>query len=328
MKFNKLNRLKVKLKAKKNLLQGKTQIRRIPFALAIHGGAGNYDKDQLPASIRKGKEKGLGQALEAGYQILQKGGSSLDAVQAAVVVLEDSEFFNAGKGAVLTQDQTVELDASLMSSDFCVGAVGGLKATKNPILLARQIMEKTPFVFLIGKEADKFAAQQGLQKVPNRYFITDRRLKEWQKTDKAAKNKPLEGAEWGTVGAVALDQRGQLAAATSTGGINYKMAGRVGDASVIGAGTYATEFCAVSCTGQGEAFIKKSIASFVCQLVRFGVSLDEAAFRAIFEELASVDGQGGLIAIDHFGRCVMPFSTLSMSRGYWQADGKPMIFLD
>jgi beta-aspartyl-peptidase (threonine type) len=261
---------------------------------------------------------------------LQQGGSSLDAVQASVVVLEDSEFFNAGKGAVLTRDKTVELDASIMSGDSRAGAVGGVKKTKNPILLARQVMDYTPFVFLIGEEADKFASQQGLEIVSNSYFITDKSLQAWQKAEKSDKKSQhiVEKFELGTVGAVALDQAGGLAAATSTGGINYKMAGRVGDSAVIGAGIYATELCAVSCTGQGEAFIRKSIASFVCQLIRMGASLEEAAFSAIFEEIASIQGRGGLIAIDCLGRCVMPFNTSSMSRGYWQAEGNHLVFLD
>jgi L-asparaginase / beta-aspartyl-peptidase len=305
-------------------------LQRAAFSLAVHGGAGNYDSKKLPASLRKSKKADLEQALTIGYRILQQGGSSLDAVQASVVVLEDSEFFNAGKGAVLNQDKTVELDASIMSSDSRAGAVGGIKKTKNPILLARQIMENTPFVFLIGKEADEFASQQGLEMVPNNYFITEERLQAWQKAaeSKTKSKKSIEKFEFGTVGAVALDQNGGLAAATSTGGINYKMAGRVGDSAVIGAGTYATELCAVSCTGRGEAFIRKSISSFVCLLIRMGASLEEAAFRAIFEELASIQGEGGLIAIDCLGRCAMPFSTLSMSRGYWQAEGTPLVFLD
>jgi beta-aspartyl-peptidase (threonine type) len=318
---------------KKNYLkvQENKQATRFSFSLAIHGGAGNYDSSKLSISLKEKKRKALEQALEAGHQILQKGGSSLDAVQSSVVILEDSEFFNAGRGAVLTKDRTVEMDASIMSSDSRAGAVGGVKETKNPIVLARQVMDKTPYVFLIGKEADEFASIQCLAKVPNAYFITKKRLQAWQKAaeneKKNSKKELDEELELGTVGAVALDQSGQLAAATSTGGINYKMPGRVGDSAIIGAGTYATEYCAVSCTGRGEAFIRKSIAGFTCQLVRFGIALDDAAFRAIFEELASINGLGGLIAIDHMGRCAMPFNTLSMSRGYWQAGGSPMVFL-
>jgi L-asparaginase / beta-aspartyl-peptidase len=304
------------------------------FSLAIHGGAGNYESKKQAASIRENKRRTLEKALDAGIEILGKGGSSLDAVQSSVIILEDSEFFNAGKGAVLTKDKTVELDASIMSSDSRAGAVGAVKRTKNPILLARQIMENTPYVFLIGNEADEFASQQGLEIVSNAYFITPTRLKAWKKAAEGEKRKEPNGVleveefELGTVGAVALDQAGRLAAATSTGGINYKMPGRVGDSAVIGAGTYATIDCAVSCTGKGEAFIRRSISNFVCQLVRMGIPLDEVAFRAIFEELASVEGQGGLIAIDRWGRCAMPFSTRSMCRGYWQEGGIPAIFLD
>lgn len=300
------------------------------FSLAVHGGAGNYDSNSLSFDIREGKKHSLEEALNAGYQILQVGGSSLDAVQAAVVILEDSEFFNAGKGAVLNRDKAVELDASIMCSDSRAGAVGGVKETKNPILLARQVMDNTPYVFLIGKAADEFASFRGLEKVSNNYFIVDRSLQAWQKAadHKNRTEKSLEELELGTIGAVALDQAGQLAAATSTGGINYKMPGRVGDSAIIGAGTYATEFCAISCTGKGEAFIRKSIASFVSQLVRLGISLEEAVSRAIFEELASIHAQGGLIAVDRLGNCFMPFSTLSMSRGCWQSGGKPLVFLE
>lgn len=304
----------------------------IPFSLAVHGGAGDYDGKTLTASLKRKKEEALYQALEAGQYILQNGGCSLDAVQAAVVVLEDSEFFNAGRGSVLTKDKMVELDASIMSCDFRAGAVGGVKEIKNPILAARQVMEHTSHVLLIGKAADQFAFQQGLEKVPNTYFITEKRLKDWQKAADSEKKesgeKYIEKQHLGTVGAVAIDQAGCLAAATSTGGINYKMAGRVGDSALIGAGNYATPYCAVSCTGQGEMFIRKSVASFVCHLVRSGVPLEEAAFRAIFEELPSIGGKGGLIAINHLGQCVMPFNTLTMSRGYWQAGGRPLVYLD
>jgi L-asparaginase / beta-aspartyl-peptidase len=299
------------------------------FSLAIHGGAGNERKKLSPA-MKRGKKEALWQALDAGYQILHKGGSSLDAVQASVVILENSEFFNAAKGAVLTKDKTVELDASIMGSDLRGGAVGAVKKTKNPILLAREVMEYTPCVLLVGEKADQFASKQRLEKVPNAYFITKRRLQAWLKAEEREKEKNPQSDEneLGTVGAVALDQKGHLAAATSTGGINFKMAGRIGDSALIGAGTYATGYCAVSCTGQGEAFIRLSTASFVCQLVRLGVSLEEAARRAIFEEISSIGGKGGLIAIDHLGSCAMPFNTLSMCRGYWQKGGKPIIYSD
>ncbi len=317
---------------KKNLFRRKKENQSFLFSLAIHGGAGNQTGETVASSIKREKEKALMQALKAGYEVLEKKGSSLDAVQAAVIVLEDSEFFNAGKGAVLTKDKTVELDASIMSSDSRAGAVGGVKETKNPILLARYVMEQTPYVFLIGEKADQLASQQGLEKVPNTYFITRKRLHAWQQAAKSEKKQMkeaiVEKLELGTVGAVALDQAGSLAAATSTGGLNYKMAGRVGDSAVIGAGTYANKYCAVSCTGKGEFFIRQSIASFVCQAIRLGIPLEEAAFCGIFERVSSIGGEGGLIAIDHLGRCAMPYNTLSMSRGYWHAGGAPMIYLD
>jgi beta-aspartyl-peptidase (threonine type) len=308
------------------------QVSEASFAIAIHGGAGNDDSKKWTSTVKKRKLQALQQALEAGYQILQDRGSSLDAVQAAVIVLENSEFFNAGKGAVLTKEKSVELDASIMCSDSRAGAVGCIKETKNPILLARQVMEHTPYVLLIGEKADQFAFQQGLKKVPNDYFITKRGLKAWQKAADREKGKikahSVEMLELGTVGAVAVDQEGILAAATSTGGINYKMAGRVGDSAIIGAGTYATEYCAVSCTGLGEVFIRQAVASVICQLVKMGVSLEDAAFGAIFEEISFIGGLGGLIAMDRLGCCVMPFSTLSMSRGYWRVGGKPHVYLD
>lgn len=303
------------------------RIFRQPFVLAVHGGANYYSSEQLSPTIKKGRQKGLLQALEAGYGLLKKGKSSLDAVQAAVVVLENNEFFNAGRGAVLTRDGTVELDASIMSSDSRAGAAASVKRTKNPILLARQIMEETSHVLLIERKADEFAAQQGLEQVSNDYFIVKRCLQAWKK---AANNEIKESAllELGTVGAVALDLKGCLAAATSSGGINYKMNGRVGDSALIGAGTYANPYCAVSCTGRGEIFIRRSIASFVCLLVSLGFSLEVAAFKAIFEEVESIGGKGGLIAIDCLGNCVMPFNTPSMSRGYWLAGEDPVIDLD
>ncbi|MFN7141367.1 MAG: isoaspartyl peptidase/L-asparaginase family protein, partial [Limisphaerales bacterium] len=238
-----------------------------PFGIVIHGGAGAPDRKEMTKEREAEYHTVLKEAIEAGHSILARGGTSLDAVTAAIIVLEDSPLFNAGRGAVLNTEGKIELDASIMDGKTtAAGAVAGVKETKNPILLARAVMEKTPHVMLAGDATDRFAREQKLTRVPNKYFETERRREAWERLKKK-ESKPSqrssavydsETAGFGTVGAVALDQHGNLAAGTSTGGRINKMVGRVGDSPIIGAGTYANnETCAVSGTGHGEYFIRR-----------------------------------------------------------------------
>ena len=271
--------------------------------IAIHGGAGVMRRDEPGAAHRAVLEE----ALEAGYDILRANGSSLDAVAAAVVVLEDSPLFNAGRGSCFTADGEIEMDASIMDgATLRAGAVAAVRRIRNPILAARLVMEKTRHVLLAGAGAERFARQQGLRLESQSYFRTAKRL--------AALRKNLKDYH-GTVGAVALDSDGRLAAATSTGGYNGKMPGRVGDSPLIGAGTYADDrACAVSGTGLGEAFIRAAVGHDVCARMLYAkVSLASAA-RAALESVANVGGDGGLIAVDRRGNVAMPFNSEGMFR--------------
>ena len=272
-------------------------------ALAVHGGAGVLRADKPGARHRAV----LAQALEAGYEILRRGGASLDAVAAAIVVLEDSPLFNAGRGSSFNSDGEIEMDASIMDgATLRAGAVAAVRRIRNPILAARAVMEKTRHVLLAGSGAERFARNQGLQMAPVSYFRTARRL--------AALKKNLKNYH-GTVGAVALDADGNLAAATSTGGYTGKLPGRIGDSPLIGAGTYAdNRACAVSGTGLGEAFIRAAVGHDVCARMRYmNVSLDAAA-RAALKNVASLGGDGGLIALDRRGNVAMPFNSQGMFR--------------
>jgi len=271
--------------------------------IAIHGGAGVMRRDEPGAAHRAVLEE----ALEAGYDILRANGSSLDAVAAAVVVLEDSPLFNAGRGSCFTADGEIEMDASIMDgATLRAGAVAAVRRIRNPILAARLVMEKTRHVLLAGAGAERFARQQGLRLESQSYFRTAKRL--------AALRKNLKDYH-GTVGAVALDSDGRLAAATSTGGYTGKMPGRVGDSPLIGAGTYADDrACAVSGTGLGEAFIRAAVGHDVCARMLYAkVSLASAA-RAALESVANVGGDGGLIAVDRRGNVAMPFNSEGMFR--------------
>jgi beta-aspartyl-peptidase (threonine type) len=305
------------------------------FILVIHGGAGSVKKGQVSAEMEKAYAAGLEQALVAGYTILKKGGSSLDAVEAAVKILEDNPLFNAGRGAVFNNEGIVELDAAVMNGKTQeAGAVTGVTTIKNPVSAARAVMEKSVHVMMAGKGAENFAAGAGIELVDPFYFFTETRWKNLQKskaTDSVNKKqhkgtKSSEG-KTGTVGAVALDRSGNLAAATSTGGMLNKKPGRVGDAPVIGAGTYANNStCAISCTGWGEYYIRLVLAKTVSDMMEFGkMTLEQAAAEMVWKRLPALGGDGGLIAIDANGNFTMPFNTPGMFRGVIKADGKAVI---
>lgn len=299
--------------------------------LVIHGGAGNFSPDDISEEEQKEYKNKLEEALKAGYAILETGGSSLDAVEAAVRLLEDSPLFNAGKGAVLTNQEKAELDASIMDgATLKAGAVAGVTNIRNPVSAARKVMEVSPHVLLSGKGAEQFAGEQQLELADPSYFITEKSLQQIRRI-KEAEKKDQEGEgslkamdrKMGTVGAVALDKNGNLAAATSTGGMVNKRFGRVGDSPVIGAGTYANnKTCAVSCTGHGEFFIRYAAAYDVSALMEYkGWKLNKAAQYVIREKLMKAGGSGGMIAVDGEGNIAMELNTTSMFRGYINASG-------
>lgn len=298
------------------------------FAIVIHGGAGTINQANMTPAQLAEYERTLKAAVDSGYQVLEQGGSSLDAVTSAVLILEDSPLFNAGKGAVYTYEGGHELDASIMRGDtLAAGAVAGVTNVKNPVLLARAVMEKSEHVMLAGKGAEQFAKEQQLELVPNSYFNTEFRLKALEKARESLKKQPQQAmlrlsphwqAEWnmGTVGAVALDKQGNLAAATSTGGMTAKRYGRIGDAPIIGAGNFAdNSSCAVSATGHGEFFIRYRVAADICARVKYGgISAADAADQVIMRDLKNVGGTGGVIVIDKNGNISWPFNTEGMYR--------------
>ena len=296
------------------------------FAIAIHGGAGTILKSSMTPEQDALYRTKLAEAVEIGYTILEKGGTSLDAVEAVVQRLEDDSLFNAGKGSVFNSDGKVELDASIMDGNTLkAGAVAGVHHVKNPIRLARTVMEKSEHVFFIGDGAEKFAQEHGLELVDESYFFTEAR---WQSLQKAkAKESLTEKEKHGTVGAVALDQHGNLAAATSTGGMTNKKFGRIGDSPIIGAGTYAdNETCAISATGHGEYFIRAVVAHDIASLMRYkGLSLQAAAEEVIMKKLTKLGGTGGLVAIDRNANIAMPFNTDGMYRAYKVQGGKTFV---
>jgi len=286
------------------------------WALAIHGGAGAAPKD-LPHSELALTRSAMLAALEAGASILSGGGSSLDAVQAAVRILENCGVLNAGRGAVLNHEGFAELDACLMDGNGRrVGAVAGLRHVANPIDLARRLMDHGRHVMLAGPGAEQFATEQGLTLTPAPYFITERRRRQLDAAIVAA----------GTVGAVARDAQGNLAAATSTGGLTNKHVGRVGDSPIVGAGTLAENgLCAISATGDGEFFIRYTVASEVSARIRYQGKDVATAAREVIEDLKSLGGIGGLIAVDAAGRVTMPYSSAAMPRGQVSAGQPPLV---
>ena len=261
----------------------------------------------------------LTEALAAGFEILEKGGSSMDAVETTIRIMEDSPLFNAGKGAVFTNAGTNELDASIMDgSNLQAGAVAGVKTIKNPISAARKVMDETWHVMLAGDGADNFAKEQGLEIVNNNYFYTERRWKALQKEQDSEKH--------GTVGCVALDRNHNLAAGTSTGGLTNKRWGRIGDTPIVGAGNYANnQTCGVSGTGQGEYFIRGNMAFDVSALMNYSSLSVEKAAREVIDKLSQRGGRGGLIAMDKNGNIAMPFNTEGMYRGYYLNESEPII---
>jgi len=298
------------------------------WGMVIHTGAGNFTLAGI-AERKNAMQAAMNDSLLAGYRVLAAGGTSLDAVQAAIVILEDSPLFNAGKGAVFTHEGTNELDASIMDgATMKAGAVAGLKHIKNPIRLARLVMEKSPHVMMAGEGAEAFAKEQGgIAFVDQKYFYTDRAWKALQ-DDLAAERKAAHaGQHHGTVGAVALDQHGNLAAGTSTGGLTNKRFGRIGDSPIIGAGTYANnQSCAISSTGIGEYWIRYTVAHDICARVQYrNMPIQAAADAIVKDTLKPIGGEGGVIGLDGRGNVTMSFNTTGMGRGYVGADGKPTI---
>jgi L-asparaginase / beta-aspartyl-peptidase len=313
-----------------------------PVTLVLHGGAGIL-RDELNPEKEAAARKVLEEALRKGFKVLQEGGSSTDAVVEAIVFLEDSPLFNAGRGSVLTAAGTVEMDASIMDgATHKAGAAAGVQGVRNPIILARRIMDKTPHVMLTGKGAEDFAREEKLAFEPADYFIIPERVEQLKKVkEKAEKEKakakdkeeqkksgalaapPPASLVIGTVGAVALDKKGHLAAATSTGGMVNKRAGRLGDSPVIGAGTYAEDgVVAVSCTGHGEYFIRSAVAYDVAARMKYlGATADAAAREIIKVQLPKLGGEGGLIALDAKGNIATVFNTQGMFHASMRADG-------
>jgi len=288
------------------------------FSLAIHGGAGTILHSDMTPGLQLQYETGLRQALDAGYQILENGGSSLDAVEASVMSLEDCPLFNAGKGAVFNNIGRHEMDAAIMFGKGSeAGAVCGVSNVKNPVRLARAIMQHHENVMLCGQGAEQFAKQHNIPFEDDQYFYTEERYKQWQQAQREDKVMlDHSGKKFGTVGAVALDKDGNLSAATSTGGLTNKKFGRIGDSPIIGAGTYANNnTCAVSCTGVGELFIRCVVAYDICCLIEYkGLSLKEACDIVVHDKLVKIGGEGGLIAIDKNGNIEMPFNSEGMYR--------------
>jgi len=307
-----------------------------PLVLVIHGGAGVIERAQMTPEKEAGYRSGLSAALDAGYAVLEHGGSSVDAVIAAVRTLEDDPLFNAGRGAVLNHEGDAELDAAIMDGNGPhAGAVAGVRHVKNPIELARLVMEKSPHVLLVADGAEEFALEQGVVLVPRSYFRTaarERELQEARRGEQARAAQPpaTRHRAWaagegsmGTVGAVALDSAGNLAAATSTGGLTNKLHGRVGDSPLIGAGTFANnESCAVSGTGQGEYYIRAVVAHDVCALLEYRRLTLAAAVDEVIRKLQRNGGEGGIIALDRAGHVAMRFNTPGMYRGVRDSRGR------
>ncbi len=326
----------------------------------IHGGAGVIERASLTPEKEKEYREALEKAVMAGYKALQAGKSSLDAVEIAISILEDDPHFNAGRGAVFTNDGKNELDSSIMDGrTLAAGAAAGLHHVKNPITLARAIMEKSPHVMMVGDGAEKFAVQQGIEMVNPKYFWTQQRWDSLQQILKEEREKKAKEAKpkntksdnkngnikttitlgdqmpaarqpqnrFGTVGAVALDKDGNLAAGTSTGGMTNKRFGRVGDAPIIGAGTYANNnTCAVSATGWGEYFIRLGVARDIASLMEYrGMPIQAAADLVIQQKLQKMGGDGGVIAMDKFGNMAISFNSPGMYRAYINAEGKPVV---
>ncbi|SDB58548.1 beta-aspartyl-peptidase (threonine type) [Flavobacteriaceae bacterium MAR_2010_188] len=302
------------------------------ISMAIHGGAGTLVKGMMTPELEKQYKDALKKALDQSYKILEDGGSATDAVEKAVVILEDCHLFNAGKGSVFTADETHEMDAAIMEGkNLNAGAVSLIHGIKNPVLLARDVMEKSEFVMLAGEGAMQFAKTQDYKIEDASYFYDEFRHKQWLQY-KGSDSMQLDHSfvkdeKFGTVGAVACDKQGNIAAATSTGGMTNKKWGRIGDTPMIGVGNYANnKTCAVSCTGSGEYFIRSVVAYDVSCLMEFkGLSLKDAADQSIHVRLKELKGDGGLIAVDAQGNIAMPFNTEGMYRACKSSNGEELL---
>jgi beta-aspartyl-peptidase (threonine type) len=303
------------------------------YALVIHGGAGSIVSSEMSSETQLAYSAALDTALELGIRTLEEGKSSLDAVCTVIVYLEDNPMFNAGKGAVFTHDGKNELDASIMSGiDLSAGAVTCIRDVKNPILLARKVKENSKHVMLSGAGASEFAREQGLEMVDTSWFFTEKSFKSLQKALDQEKSlsqepAPLPDYKFGTVGCVALDKDGNLAAGTSTGGMTNKRYGRIGDSPIIGAGTYANnKTCAVSATGHGEFFIRYTVAHDISALMEYKkLSVKEAAIEVIHNKLEPANGFGGVICLDKMGNYAMEFNTKGMFRAFGNSDGERIV---
>ena len=308
------------------------------LSIAIHGGAGTILKEDMTAELEEAYRNGLSDALAAGYAVLEQGGTAINAVKAAVVVLEDNPLFNAGRGAVFTKKGLHELDAAIMDgSTLEAGAIAGVRNIRNPVELAEEVMLHSGHVFLSGKGANDFAIKQGIKLEPDEYFYSQYRYDQWReirdsdlyqldhKSDKLVGL--MKGKKFGTVGAVACDSEGNIAAATSTGGMTNKRYGRIGDSPMIGAGTYANnKTCAISCTGHGEIFIKAVAAYDVSCLMEYkNMTLQQACEEVVLKKLVALNGEGGLIGIDAKGNVSLVFNSAGMYRGLKNSDGENMV---
>jgi beta-aspartyl-peptidase (threonine type) len=304
------------------------------YTIVIHGGAGTILKEDITEELEQVYLQGLEGALDAGYDVLKKGGSAVEAVKTAVMILEDNILFNAGKGSVFTQKGLHEMDAAIMDGkSLAAGAVAGVKNIRNPVLLAIEVMHHSNHVFLSGEGANEFAVQQHITSETDEYFFSQFRYDQWNKmrdsdnysldhsTDQL--EKVMKDKKFGTVGAVACDQAGSIAAATSTGGMTNKRFGRIGDTPMIGAGTYANnKTCAISCTGHGEPFIRAVAAYDVSCLMEYkGLTLQQACEEVVLQKLPALNGEGGLIAVDASGNPVMVFNSAGMYRAFRSSDG-------
>jgi len=293
------------------------------WSIAIHGGAGSMTRNNMDATAIAAHEAGLATALDAGRSVLAAGGSAIDAVTAAVSALEDDPHFNAGRGAVFTYEGTNELDAAIMAGDSrAAGAVAGVTGTKNPVRLARAVMEAGPHVFLSGAGAEVFARDHGVEQAEPGWFATPERLRQLEELKAQPDGWFDAGMKYGTVGAVARDAAGHVAAATATGGLTGKRWGRIGDSPLIGAGTYADDRAgAVSCTGSGEQFIRAGAAHEICARMRLTGETPDAAARAVLAEIGAIGGVGGVIVMAPTGETALAFTTPGMFRGRADSDG-------
>ena len=308
------------------------------ISIAIHGGAGTILKQDMTPDLEKAYQQGLEEAMEAGYAVLEEGGSSANAVKAAIVILEDNMLFNAGRGSVFTKKGVQEMDAAIMDGkDLAAGAVAGIRNVRNPIELSMEVMRNSNHVFLSGKGANDFAIKQGIKLEPDEYFFSQFRYDQWKQI-RDSDNYSLDHThqqleelmrdkKFGTVGAVACDTNGNIAAATSTGGMTNKKYGRIGDSPLIGAGTYANnKTCAISCTGHGEMFIRAVAAYDVSCLMEYkNLSLEEAMHEVVQNKLKLLEGEGGMIGVDAAGNISMQFNSAGMYRAAKSSDGSSIV---